>query len=66
MSGEIPNPLEWHLVSDKEIEDYWESEDFSGLHQVARPVFLCPACGRIWVFWNGYEGDAVSYARESD
>ncbi|WP_345560798.1 hypothetical protein [Streptomyces plumbiresistens] len=31
MSGAIPNPLEWHITSDGELEDFWESEDFAGL-----------------------------------
>jgi hypothetical protein len=66
MSGEIPNQLEWHLVSDCELEETWEAEDFGGLQQAARPVFLCPQCGRIWVYWNGYGGERVSYVRESD
>ncbi|WP_167363054.1 hypothetical protein [Streptomyces canus] len=66
MSGEIPNPLEWHLASDQELEDFWEPGNFEGLQQVARPVFLCPVCGRIWVYWDGYEGKRVSYIRESD
>ncbi|BCL30240.1 hypothetical protein GCM10017557_50990 [Streptomyces aurantiacus] len=61
MSGEIPNPLEWHLASDQELEESWEN--FAGLQEKARPVFLCPACGRIWVYWNGYEGPRVSYLR---
>lgn len=66
MSGEIPNPLEWHLTSDQELEDFWESENFEGLQQAVRPAFLCPVCGRIWVYWDGYEGKRVSYIRESD
>jgi hypothetical protein len=66
MSGEIPNPLEWHLTSDQGLEDFWESDNFEGLQPVARPVFLCPVCGRIWVYWDGYEGKRVSYFRESD
>lgn len=66
MSGAIPNPLEWHLSSNQELERFWDSEDFPGLQQAARPVYLCPACGRIWVYWDGFEGERVSYVRESD
>ncbi|WP_105971824.1 hypothetical protein [Streptomyces geranii] len=66
MSGAIPNPLEWHLSSDQELEESWEAEDFARLQQVARPVFLCPRCGRIWVYWDGYEGERVSYVREEE
>lgn len=66
MSGENPNPLEWHLASDRELEESSESEDFARLQQVTRPVFLCLNCGRIWVYWDGHEGERFSYVREDD
>lgn len=59
--GSIPNPTEWLLVSDVAFDaltdpetDKVAAEDL--FHQM-KHALLCPHCGRLWVFWNGFAAD---------
>jgi hypothetical protein len=56
------------MISDREIMD----ESLGGSPQVGdlylrmRPVFPCTERGRLWVYWNGFDGEPISYAPEPD
>lgn len=53
--GDIPNPIEWLLISDVEFDRYSGAVDAELLYRNMKHLLRCPKCGRLWVFWNGLE-----------
>jgi hypothetical protein len=58
-SGAIPNPQEWHFLSDADLSELFGEdehalgitpEDVLGRSQFA---YRCDQCGRLHVFWDG-------------
>lgn len=65
-SGDIPNPAEWLLIADVVLDPMQEPLNRMALYMSSAHAFICDQCGRIWVFWSGFDGDPISYRRESD
>jgi hypothetical protein len=54
-SGAIPNPQEWHLVSDPAIGELFDRERAVEVEDVldrAKFVYRCEQCDRLHVFWD--------------
>ncbi|MFC0037851.1 hypothetical protein [Actinomadura rayongensis] len=66
VSGEIPNPLEWKIISDVQFDGFAGVVDAEEIYLAARSQFKCPVCGRLWVFWDGFDQDPSCYAPEGD
>jgi len=54
-SGELPNPQEWHAISDADLHELPEQTDFGGVLDHSRYVYRCDQCDRLHVFWNGLD-----------
>lgn len=67
-SGEVPHPTELLMIPEREIgDDAWDgSLKMSDLYARMRHVFPCSQCGRLWIFWQGFDGEPTSYAPEPD
>lgn len=58
-SGEIPNPVEWHVIHDPDVEILYESGAPSGpaweskFLDVAVYLYRCPVSDHLWIFWDG-------------
>lgn len=63
-SGEIPNPLEWKMMSDSKFEAFDGLVDAEEIYRACDSFFRCPTCGRLWVFWNGVDEEPQCYAPE--
>jgi hypothetical protein len=63
-TGEIPNPNEWLLISDVNYDQFAGKVDSELLYKEMKPLLMCKNCNRLWVFWNGYGADPVSYLCE--
>lgn len=63
-SGPIPNPVEWKLLSDTEFDQFEGLVDAESVYRASRSMFKCSNCGRLWVFWNGFDHDPIVYMRE--
>jgi hypothetical protein len=75
--AEVPSPHLHHLVADVAVEelvsdilkavadasDEQDRELRIGflVTQHGRPVYRCPRCGELLVFWDGIEGRATTY-----
>ena len=59
--SEIPNPIEWLLIADTAYDAYREPVDPVELYRAMRHLLRCPACGRLWVFWDGFGGEPTEY-----
>jgi hypothetical protein len=64
--GEIPCSDEYLLISDVEFEPFWEEMDVERLYNSMRGVLKCPRCGRLWVFWDGYQNVAQEFMPVGD
>jgi hypothetical protein len=62
--GEIPNPIEWLAISDAEYDAYSGMIDSEALYNAMRSFLKCPRCGRLWVFWDGFQKPPKVYAPE--
>lgn len=62
--GEIPNPIEWLIVSDKAYGSFVGTIDAEALYRSMNSILKCPKCGRLWVFWDGFDSDPSCYSPE--
>ncbi|MGW7535516.1 hypothetical protein [Amycolatopsis sp. NPDC054798] len=61
-SGEIPNPLEWKVISDQKFDEFEGMVDAEAVYLAGTSMFRCPQCGCLWVFWNGFAEPPECYA----
>lgn len=62
--GEIPNPIEWLMISDEEFEKFQGTVDSEAIYREMSSALKCPRCKRLWIFWNGFDFAPLSYAPE--
>lgn len=62
--GEIPNPIEWLTISDKNYDSYEGKVDSENLYEEMKSILRCPSCDRLWIFWDGFEANPVCYTPE--
>jgi hypothetical protein len=60
-SGDIPNPLEWFLISATEYDSFQGQIDAEALLQRMTSLFQCPRCATLWIFWIGFNGEPTVY-----
>jgi len=66
ISGPVPNPLEWLMISDEKFDEFPDEVSSTIVYQEATSVFKCNVCGRIWIYWKGMEQAATCYHPESE
>jgi hypothetical protein len=64
ISGAIPNPIEWLIISDQAYDNYSGNIDSEKLYSEMRSFLKCEKCGRLWFFWDGYDHPPKLYAPE--
>jgi hypothetical protein len=52
-SGEIPNPAEWHALSDAEFGEFVGSIDAEDIYRRTKIFYRCPKSDHVWAFWDG-------------
>ena len=62
--GEIPCLDEWLLISDVAYDRFAGSVDAEEIFKEMLHMLLCPKCGRLWVYWDGFSKPAAVYARQ--
>lgn len=60
--GEIPNPIEWLTISDVEYDAFCGQIDAEDLYMKMRSILKCVKCGRLWVFWDGFDRPPSVYS----
>lgn len=65
ISGVIPNPIEWLFISDKEYDNFEPQINSEELYLKMNSFLKCDHCGRLWVFWDGYDNKPTLYMPES-
>ena len=59
--GDIPNPIEWLLISDVDFDGFAGQVDAELLYRSMKHLLRCPRCGRLWIFWNGFAAQPEAY-----
>lgn len=62
-SGDIPNQLEYKVISDHDFDQFHGRVDAEDLYQAFTSMFRCAQCGRLWVYWNGFAEPPTAYAK---
>jgi hypothetical protein len=63
--GDIPCPNEWLFISDADYDAFFGQVDAEAIYRAMKSFLNCPECGRLWVFWNGYQGVAQEFVPAS-
>jgi hypothetical protein len=58
-SGDVPNPLEWHLLSDQDFDAFHGLVKAEDVYRATTIAYRCPDSGHLWVFWNGLDAEPV-------
>jgi hypothetical protein len=61
ISGSIPNPVEWLLVSDEGF-DVEGLIDRQKLYFEMTHLFRCPTSDHLFIFWDGFDAPGTTYA----
>lgn len=64
-SGAIPNELEWKILSDSEFDRFEGMIDAEEIYLASKSMFRCPTCGRLWVYWDGFDRVPQCYKPEA-
>jgi hypothetical protein len=65
ISGEIPNPDEWLLISDVDYDSFSETVDAEELYLRMKSMFKCRRCGRLWIYWEDLKHAPTCYSLET-
>jgi hypothetical protein len=63
-SGEIPNPTQWMLMSDRDFDAFSGLVQAEDVYRNMTVAFRCPTCDRLHVFWLGSDEPPTVYAPE--
>ncbi len=66
ISGDIPHPYEWHLLSDKFLESNAERINIDFVAMNSTLMFRCPRSGHLWIFWDGLDSNPRLYTPTDD
>jgi hypothetical protein len=61
MSGPIPNPDEWQLISDVEFDRFEGVTDADEMYRFATVMYRCPQSDHLWIFWDGFSARPSLY-----
>ena len=64
--SEIPNPNELLMISDVKYDDYSGVIDSEDLYKEMTHILKCDGCGRLWIYWDGFKNNPLSYLPEND
>lgn len=63
--SDIPSPNQWMIISDVDYEKYFDTEiDHNKLYMEMQIVVKCKVCGRLYVYWDGFENKPIIYKPE--
>jgi hypothetical protein len=62
--GQIPSPDQLMIISDAEFDKFAGLVDAEQIYSEMKVVAKCPNCGRIHIFWDGFDRPQAIYSRE--
>jgi len=61
-SGDIPNPLEWRLLSDEQFGQFLGEVEAEDVYRAGTIAYRCPQSDHLWIYWGGFDAEPVAYA----
>ncbi|MEU9887485.1 hypothetical protein [Sphaerisporangium sp. NPDC051011] len=61
ISGLIPNPDEWKIISDIDFDHFEGLVDAENVYASSTSMFRCRNCGCLWVYWDGFDNPPQLY-----
>lgn len=61
-SGEIPNPLEWRMLSDVAFDGFTGLVDAEAIYRSTTIAYRCPSSGHLYIYWDGFDEAPYVYA----
>lgn len=65
MSGPIPNPIQWNLVWDEDLETFIDLINADHSIRYVELMFRCPVSDHLWVYWDGMVNPPTLYAPQA-
>lgn len=62
--GEIPCKDEWLCISDQAFDKMSGTIDSEVLYKQMTSILKCAVCGRLWIFWDGFDRPPKAYIIE--
>lgn len=64
--GNIPCEMEYLFISDVNFDKFNETIEHQVLYREMNSFLKCPRCGRLWIFWDGFQSIATEYIRGNE
>jgi hypothetical protein len=61
ISGPIPNPNQWHCLSDVDLDSLSGQVDTDDIYMNSILAYRCPNSGHLWIFWKGLDENPSLY-----
>ena len=61
-SGDIPNPIEWHLLSDVDFDEFHGEVEAEEVYLATTLMYRCPASDHLWIYWDGIDEEPTLYS----
>jgi hypothetical protein len=61
-SGDIPNRIEWHLLSDVDFDEFHGEVEAEEVYLATTLMYRCPASDHLWVYWDGINEEPTLYS----
>jgi hypothetical protein len=68
-SGAISNPDELRVYRDDAFDPFFERGETAPVADVygaATLAYRCPESGHVWIFWDGFDREAILYTPTED
>lgn len=62
--NDIPSPNQWMIISDMDYDKYEGMIDSEKLFMEMQIVVKCKVCGRLYIYWDGFENKPIIYNPE--
>lgn len=63
--GEVPSSNQLLIISDVEFDKFQETVDSEDVYMKMKIVVHCKVCGRLHIFWEGFDKEPTIYKVET-
>ena len=60
-SGDVPNPMEWHILSDVDFDRFHGQIDAEEIYRATTIAYRCPVSGHLYIYWEGFDQPPFVY-----
>lgn len=64
--SDIPSPNQRLMISDVDYDKYWGKIDAEELFKEMTLVVVCPNCGRLYIYYDGFDKPPIIYKKDTE